>query len=113
MKIVEWMEGGVFVIHLSGRLDSTSIIQFSNCLKHTLEMNAMKILVNFEEVEYLSSVGIRALISALNKIQERGGTMAICSLQDNIEEIDTILRLRDIFTVYPTEAEAIQALQDQ
>jgi anti-sigma B factor antagonist len=69
-----------------------------------------KIVLNFENVQVLSSAPIGSLVSLRNKLESAGGRLALCQLDPNIREILQLTRVEGLFSIFETEQDAIDSL---
>ncbi|MCA8961509.1 MAG: STAS domain-containing protein [Planctomycetes bacterium] len=72
----------------------------------------VKMVVDLETVEYLSSAGLGRLVALLKKAMAGGGKVHLANLQSEIQELFDVMRLTQIFSIYPdvdTAAEAFPA----
>lgn len=74
------------------------------------ESGRRKLLLNFGNVEYLSSAALAKFITLHKKIQQNGGRLALCSIDPQIKEVFEITKLTRIFSIYAGEQEALQAM---
>jgi anti-sigma B factor antagonist len=68
-----------------------------------------KILLNFANVEYLSSAVLGKLITLNKKTQAAGGRLVLCNIDPQIYEIFELTRLNRIFKIHPEEKAALEA----
>lgn len=68
-----------------------------------------KILLNFKNVEYLSSAALGKLISLNKKLQEVGGRLILCEIAPQIYEVFEITKLDKFFTIEKDEQMALQS----
>jgi anti-anti-sigma factor len=71
---------------------------------------AKKLIVDFRNVEYLSSVAFRPLLSLRRKVEEAGGQMALCSLSPLVADVFRMLRLVSSSRSYPATFEVLPDL---
>src|SRR5438105_15040704 len=69
-----------------------------------------KILLNFGNVEFLSSAALGKLITLNKKVQTTGSKLAMCKIATEIQEVFLITKLDKLFKIYPDEQAALQAL---
>jgi anti-sigma B factor antagonist len=69
-----------------------------------------KILLNFSNVEFLSSAALGKLITLNKKVGTSGGKLAMCKIAKEIMEVFEITKLDKLFKIYPDEQAALQAL---
>lgn len=97
MNIEKISDGADLTVKLKGRLDTTTAPQLEAELKR--ELNGRSGLVfDFAELEYLSSAGLRVLLSA-QKVMNKQGTMTIQNVNETIMEIFEITGFIDILTI--------------
>jgi anti-anti-sigma factor len=109
MEIKATTSGDIFVLEIHGRLDTTNYMEFEKNLLDAINGNA-KILIDSQQLEYISSSGLRALLVGLKNADSSGKKLALCSLQPVIMEIFKISAFISLFKIYPTREEAIKSL---
>jgi anti-sigma B factor antagonist len=73
------------------------------------ESGRRKLLLNFGNVEYLSSAALAKLITLNKKLQAAGGRLILCNIDPQIREVFEITRLNKLFTIHDEEQAALQA----
>lgn len=73
------------------------------------EENRRKILLNFSNVEYLSSAALGKLITLNKKLQQAGGKLILCNIDAQIYEVFEITKLDKFFKIMKEEQAALQA----
>lgn len=86
------------VFRLKGRLDTTTAPRLESALKEQQE-GIRNLEMDFAELEYLSSAGLRVLLSAFKEMKKREGTMIIKNVNDEVMEVFTITGFTDILTI--------------
>jgi anti-sigma B factor antagonist len=69
-----------------------------------------KCLINLESVRYINSSGIGVLITLLTKFRNQGGEVVLVNPSEHVNKLLIIIKLRNIFNIALTEAEARQKL---
>ena len=87
MEISQKEENGVVSIAIKGRLDADSAPEAEKVVKEVLEGPTTRVLFNLRELEYLSSAGLRVLLSAAKEMRRRDGKIVLCSLNEFVKEI--------------------------
>jgi len=67
-----------------------------------------KLLLNFSNVEYMSSAALGKLITLNKKIQGAGGKLVLCAIDPQIREVFEITKLDKLFVIRSDEQEALQ-----
>ena len=97
MTINKSVEGTNLNIALTGRLDTTTAPDLEASLKASIE-GITDLTFDFKELEYISSAGLRVILSA-QKIMNKQGKMVIKNVCDDINEVFEITGFSDILTV--------------
>ena len=90
-------EGANPVIELEGRLDTTTSPELEVQLKTTLE-GAETLTMDFAKLDYISSAGLRVLLSAHKTMSSRGG-MKITHVNEIVKEVFDVTGFSDILTI--------------
>src|ERR1700716_733972 len=64
------------------------------------EVGRRKILLNFRNVEYLSSAALAKLITLNKKLQQVNGRLILCNIDAQIKEVFEITKLNRLFTIF-------------
>jgi anti-anti-sigma factor len=98
--------GALAVLH--GRLDERSHVDAERELVALVAgAGQPRLVLDCAGLEYLSSAGLRALISSYKRMKARGGAIALCELRPDVREIIEISGLRAVFQLHGTRAEAL------
>ena len=96
MTINKALNGSELVMSLSGRLDTTTAPQLDDEIKGLDGVE--KLIFDFKGLEYISSAGLRVLLSA-QKIMNKQGSMVIKNVSEEISEIFEVTGFVDILTI--------------
>jgi len=97
MNITKKLDGTKLKIELSGRLDTNTSPELEKELKKDLA-NIKSLTFDFEELMYISSAGLRVLLST-QKIMNKQGEMIIKNVNDLIMEVFDATGFTDILTI--------------
>ena len=98
-----------YVIVISGRMDTINSRNIESKLDAMIEEFKPKVVIDLSAVDYVSSVGLRVLLSALKKQMKNQGILRIASLQPFVREVFEVTQFDKIFPIYPTREEAIKS----
>ena len=111
MEIKHDSTGELDVVRLKGRLDlaGAGVAEefFTKFRKAVTTETAL--VVNFRELHYISSSGLRVLLAAFKDLQGKGGHMVLCEMNVAVEEVFRFAGLDAVFRIYPTEREATES----
>lgn len=97
MKIQTTKEGNTLTINLEGRLDTGTAPELEQELDATLD-GIEELYMNFEQLDYVSSAGLRVLLAAQKRMNKQG-SMVLRNVDDNIMEVFEMTGFIDILTV--------------
>lgn len=104
-------ESGVRIVTISGRVDSSTSPQLDQALKDCFAGDSQSPLVlDFAEVSFLSSAGLRVLLLAAKTARQQNLNLAICSLIPPIQEIFEMSGFMGIMDVHADREQALAAV---
>jgi anti-sigma B factor antagonist len=80
--------------------------ELTRLVKETFKM---KLLIDFSNVEYLSSAVLGKLVATYKLVQEGKGTMKLCSIKPAIRQVFSITKLDKMFEIHDDQGGAIKA----
>lgn len=87
MEIHNREEKGVLIIKIDGRLDAANAPVADEEITKALEGDQSRLLFDLSALEYLSSGGLRVILSAAKEIRRREGKVALAALKEYVYEI--------------------------
>ena len=97
MTIDKNANGTELTMTLTGRLDTTTAPQLETELKASID-GVEHLVLDFAALEYLSSAGLRVLLSA-QKIMNKQGSMVVRNVNETIAEIFEVTGFCDVLTI--------------
>lgn len=97
----------VTLIEVSGRVDSMNANQFGDALTQTIDDGKVKLVLDLGSVEYMSSAGLREIVTSLKKAKRAQGDLRLAQPSDRVRGVLEMAGLDKIFTIYPSQDEAI------
>lgn len=97
MTIEKITEGNKLTIELAGRLDTTTAPKLETELKQNIS-GVEELVLDLAALEYLSSAGLRVLLSA-QKVMNRQGSMVVKHVNETIMEIFEVTGFVDVLTI--------------
>ena len=98
MEIIKTVNEDVTDIALVGRLDTTTAPDLEKELKELFEQGVSQLALDFEQLDYISSAGLRVLLYAQKSVSENG-KMTIRNVKPEIMEVFDITGFIDILTI--------------
>jgi len=109
MDVKEEQVGGITLLQVTGRLDSTTSPALGERLSGILDAGAARLLVDFSQLEYISSAGFRILLQAAKRAEQKAAKLVLCGLSAKVRQLFDIGGFLDLFSITATRDEGIKA----
>lgn len=96
------------ILRLDGRIDAASAPILERKINSLIDEEHTYLLLDFARVDYLSSAGMRVLLSASKKLAAKRGNLLLFSLVEEVSEVIKMAGFDKILRIFPSEKEAIQ-----
>jgi len=97
----------VAVVSVSGRIDTSTSAQFEETITELIDKGHFNLVMDFSEVDFLSSSGLRILVTTRKKLREMGGDVVLANPSQRAADSVEIAGLDKLFQSYPNREEAI------
>jgi anti-sigma B factor antagonist/stage II sporulation protein AA (anti-sigma F factor antagonist) len=108
MELHAKKEKNAMVISVRGRLDTLTSPDFENQLSGMISEGESLFLLNLSEVEYISSAGLRSILSIAKKLKNHDGKICLAGLKGPAEEVFKISGFLSLFKSYASEEAALK-----
>jgi anti-sigma B factor antagonist len=110
MTMTERWVGDVTVLDLKGRLvlDEGDVVLRAR-INGLMEQPRLKIVINMQDVTYLDSCGVGALVEKYVSLRRQGGDVKLLHLTPRTHRILEITGLLHVFEAYDTEMDAVSS----
>lgn len=100
--------GNVDIVEVNGRIDSSNAHELDNAFKGLAGNNRFKLIADLSQVDYMSSAGLRALVSALKECKKHlGGDLRLCQPSERAAEVLDLSGLTSLFEIYDDQTAAV------
>ncbi|MDD4170006.1 MAG: STAS domain-containing protein [Desulfotomaculaceae bacterium] len=99
MEITKNAKGNTTTLALQGRLDTVTSTQLANELSVVFEGGAVDLVFDFAALEYISSAGLRVVLTAQKKVNALGTEMKIIGANESVREIFDITGFSGIISI--------------
>lgn len=100
--------GDVSIINLKGFLDAHTAPTLENNFTQLIKDSKYKIVVNFEELAYISSAGLGVFMAFIENIRDNKGDIKLTNMSDKVFNIFDLLGFPLLYEIYKNEHEAIK-----
>ena len=103
--------GDVQVVHVSGRLDTATTDRFDARMQQIVAPDAARLVLDLAHVNYVSSAGLRSLLSLLKRVKALSGSLVLAAVHPRVVDILEIAGFTPLFVLAATPDEALAQLQ--
>jgi len=102
-------EGDAVIVSVRGEIDLQNSPELrTELLDLVTKHSPQRLVLNLAQVPYMDSSAIAVLVEALQRLRRTGGKIFLTDLQPRVKGLLEIARLDSIFSVVPTEADALK-----
>ena len=112
MNVDEKRHDGVVVLSLNGRLDSSTSDEFEKRLFGILHGGEIRLVLDFQDLDYISSAGLRVLLKAAKELKRTNGRLGICAMKDYIREVFEMSGFVSFLPIHATLEESLKAIRE-
>ena len=109
MEITTRETGDVMVVDLSGRLDTQTSGSAADELTRVTQLGKAKLLLNLNDLEFISSAGLRVLLRTAKQLQAANGKLMVCHANGVVKEVMELSGFESVLQMHDTEDDALAA----
>jgi anti-sigma B factor antagonist len=104
--------GDISIIKLKGYLDAHTAPALENKFDELINNNKYKIVVDFQDLAYISSAGLGVFMAYIEKVRENRGDIKLASMSEKVYNIFDLLGFPLLYEIFKTEEEAIKKFRE-
>jgi anti-anti-sigma factor len=89
------------VLRLSGVFDRSQIQQFHQSIHDLINAGSSQILLDFQDVIFMDSSGLGALVGALKAVEASGSRLLLCSVKSEVRMLLELTDIDQFFEIFP------------
>ena len=97
----------VELITVSGRVDSNSAGELEKAVNDIIARHEYNIVLELSGVDYMSSAGLRVLISALRTCKSKRGNVCLVAVNARVDEVLELAGIKPMFDIYENTTAAV------
>ena len=109
---IEVQQSGVWVLTLSGKLDPVGGPELEKFCLSRLSAEKALLVLDMEAVTYVSSAGLRSILSLVKSLEKIGGGMTLCGLQPMVAKVIGYACFDGFLKIFPSRQEALASFTD-
>ena len=110
MDLQTKIENNAIVVTISGRLDAVTAPEYGKRIRELIDSGNSKFVVDFEQLDYISSAGLRALLLMAKLLKEKGGRVCLANVKGNVRSVFDMSGFIAIFKMEESVAAALAQL---
>ncbi len=107
MEIIETQKEDISIFKLNGRLDSNTSPALEKKLVSAIENGTRNMVIDFENLDYISSAGLRIILKTTKDLKRTDGNIVLCAMQDYVKEVFEIAGFDTFLPIFSTVDEAL------
>jgi anti-sigma B factor antagonist len=109
-QVIESRSGPVVILHVIGKVHSGTAQELDKALGRQLGQRQYHMVVDMEQVPFISSAGLRSLLAADRTARVGGGRVVLAALQEPVRQVFEMSKLNHIFSLHDSVEKAINSL---
>lgn len=109
MDISAEREDGRVIARAGGRIDSSNSREFHSSLEELVSDGDTAVVLDFEDVTYISSAGMRVILLTAKTLQKKDMKLILCSMSASVREVFKISGFDKIIPIHDSQSEALAA----
>jgi anti-sigma B factor antagonist len=102
----------ISTLHIKGYLDAHTAPQLENALQELIDEKRYKIIVNFKELNYISSAGLGVFMGFIEDVRENQGDIKLTNMTPKIYRVFDLLGFPTLYEIFDDEQEAVIKYQN-
>lgn len=107
MEITVKKDEKTLVVSVSGRMDAASAPDFDRQVEEQMTKGEYSFLLDLSGLDYISSAGLRSMLTMAKKVRANDGDLILCGLRDIVNEVFDVSGFSTIFKIYDSVEEAL------
>lgn len=102
----------VTIIRVIGYLDAHTASDLESTLRTVVERGSVRFVVDFSELDYISSAGLGVFMVFIEPVRQAGGDLKLAAMTDRVYSVFDLLGFPVVFNIYGSTDEAVAAFPD-
>lgn len=101
---------GALILRPKKRIDSSTAKSFEEQANALVDAGPGNVIIDFSELDYISSAGLRVVLTTAKRVKAVGGGLTLCGVRDNVREVFDVSGFASIFGMHDSVDAALAAL---
>jgi anti-anti-sigma factor len=112
MEIIEQDQDGVTVLSFSGSLDTLTSPEAMETLETCAAEGKNQIVADLSGVDFISSAGLRVILSAMKQTRKEGGDFRLAALPEGVHKVIAMAGFTSILKLFPDVGGAVESFRE-
>ena len=112
MELKVRKDGEVYIIDVEGEMDLYNAYKLKELSISLLEKKASRFIINLQDVDYMDSSGIGALIFICSTIKKQNLKLALTNIHGSVKKVIELTKLTSYFPISATMEDALKLVQE-
>jgi len=112
MDLQTRIENNAIVVTISGRLDAVTAPEYEKRIRELIDSGNIYLVVDFEQLDYISSAGLRGLLVMAKLLHANGGRACLANVKGNVRSVFDMCGFNAVFKMENSVAEALAVLAE-
>jgi anti-anti-sigma factor len=99
---IEEKSAALTVISLAGRMDAGNAGEFNEAFGAALEKRPASLIINLAELQYISSAGLRSILTLIKTAKAAGATLKFCAIQPMVADVFKVSGFSAMLSLFDT-----------
>jgi anti-sigma B factor antagonist len=109
MDITTRSRGDIIILDITGEIDLYNAPEIKDIVNKLIEDRRYNVIINLEDVSYIDSSGIGALISSLSNLKKYHGGLKIINVYASVRKVFELTKLTSFFEIFDSEEAAVES----
>jgi len=110
-EVIRKDQDDVSILTIRGYLDAHTAPDFEKAIQELLENKRYKIVVDFSELDYISSAGLGVFMGFIEDVRKNGGDIKLARLNERVFKIFDLLGFPNLYEIYENLDKAMEKFQ--
>lgn len=111
IEMTHEQRSGALILRPKKRIDSSTAKSFEEKANALVDSaGASNVIIDFSELDYISSAGLRVVLTTAKRVKAAGGALTLCGVRANVREVFDVSGFASIFGMHESVDDALAAL---
>ncbi len=109
LEITKEKINDITVLKVAGAINAHTVNDFEATLQSTVSKGENKIIIDCENLDYISSAGLGALMGVIEEVKQNQGDIVLCNTSKSVYRVFDILGFTELFKIFGSLRESVEA----